>query len=67
MMHSILYRIPDAGITELFETDDLNEAVLFLQGIAINSIANLIDFSPELDGVLDRVLDGVKLSEVVRS
>lgn len=61
LMYWILYRIPEAGITELFETDDLTDAVHVLQGAVISGYAHVIDFSGDLDGYLDVILDGVKL------
>ena len=65
MMYSILYRIPEDKITTLVETDSFTEAVFLLQGVVINTVSELIDFSPELDGVLDETLAGVRLADAV--
>lgn len=60
-MFWILYRVPGAKITEKFETDDLQDATITLQWVAVNPHTELIDFAYELDGSLDVVLSGVRL------
>jgi hypothetical protein len=64
-MSWILYRHPTDRMTTLFETDDLTNATFVLQGVVINDDAELIDFSGDLDGALDVVLDGVRLTDPV--
>lgn len=61
LVYWILYRDPGDHSTTLLETDGLSEATFVLQGVVINPEAELIDFSGNLDGVLDHVLYGVKL------
>jgi hypothetical protein len=60
-MSWILYRDLFEHETVLFETDDRSAAARSLEGIAINPISQLIDFSGDLDGALDNILAGVKL------
>jgi hypothetical protein len=61
-MFTIVYRL-DGTLTRL-ETDDLYDARFVLQDVAVRRDADLIDFSPELDGALDGLLDHVRLSVV---
>ena len=60
-MFTIVYRIPlDRTLTRL-ETDNLYDARFVLQDVALRPDADLIDFSPELDGTLDGLLDHIHL------
>lgn len=61
MIFAILYR--DLAVREhvLMETDDLQDATVVLAYVALSPAFELIDFSGELDGVLDHLLYGVKL------
>lgn len=61
----VLFRHPTDKQTTLFETDDLGEATFVLQGAVINPDAQLIDYSYSLDGTLDELLKGVRLSDTV--
>jgi hypothetical protein len=60
-MYWILYRDLVAHERVLMETDDLQEATTVLAYVAQIDDFELIDFSGELDGVLDYLLAGVKL------
>jgi hypothetical protein len=61
-MFTIVYRTQlDSTLTRL-ETDNLYDAMFVLQDVAVRRDAELIDFSPELDGALDGLLDHVRLS-----
>jgi len=64
-MFWIVFRIPLDNITTRYETDSYADARFTLQGVVINADSQLIDFSPELDGVLDYELDGVRLFDGV--
>jgi hypothetical protein len=59
-MYSIEYRRPEDGRT-LFETDDREPAIWLLQAIAETPGVQLIDYSGNLDGVLDGALNGITL------
>jgi len=63
-MYAILYRVPANHETVLFESDDLGNAVALLVGIVQSTIMDLIDFSGNLDGYLDRtlqIMDSIKI------
>lgn len=62
-MYAILYRDLVARESVLFESDDLQDATVVLAYVALSPAYELTDFSPELDGVLDVPLYGVKLSD----
>jgi hypothetical protein len=60
-MFWIEFRHPTDKLTTRYETDNLSDAVFVLRGVVINSDAQLIDFSGDLDGYLDHLLSGAKL------
>lgn len=60
-MHVVLYRDLVAKEHVQYETDDLQDVRVVLAYVAISPAYELIDFSPDLDGVLDHLLEGVKL------
>jgi hypothetical protein len=60
-MFWIEYRDLTARELVRFETDELGPATFLLQALVITPDHELIDFSGQLDGVLDYQLAGVKL------
>lgn len=60
MIYAVLFR--DHGTQTLFETDEIQTATIILHNVATDPAAELIDFSPELDGALDHILYGVRLA-----
>lgn len=65
MIFTILYRDLVARESVQLETDDLQDATVILAYVALSPAFELIDFSGELDGVLDHLLAGVKLFDDV--
>lgn len=60
-MFWIEYRDLVARERVLMESDDIQDATVILAYVALSPAFELIDFSGDLDGVLDHPLAGVKL------